>query len=173
GDTIDLRICNGGRVMYILDGDRLAWKHARAPAEPWRQGDFRFTLFQKRCTNEVVKCAVEIAPPIKQRLRVTDNTREFFGVGCARFGNGNSHFSVRFDDIGKKRNQLVAKASHRPVLNVEIETGHELPVATRRDQQRVTDLDRFGQRIVRVAGEDDIDAGNPFRKLAVDIETIV
>jgi hypothetical protein len=49
---------------------------------------------------------------------------------------------------------------HRAVLHVEIDAGDELAVAAAGDQERVPDLQRLGQRVMGVPGQDHVDPGN-------------
>ena len=46
-------------------------------------------------------------------------------------------------------------------------------MAARRDQQRLADPHHVGQRVVRVPGQDHVDALDARGKLAVDVEAVV
>ena len=59
------------------------------------------------------------------------------------------------------------------LADIKIETPDEFPVRPGRQKQRVVDDYRLRQGIMRVPGQDDIDAVNPAGQLAVHVETVM
>jgi hypothetical protein len=69
--------------------------------------------------------------------------------------------------------QRVGEVLDAAVRDLEVEPGDELGRSAGGDQQRASDLHGRGQRVVGMRREDDIDALDLARKLAVDIEAVV
>ena len=83
------------------------------------------------------------------------------------------HFSVGADGVGKDRDQPVAMAFHFSVAHVEIEPRDELAVTAGGDQQCLSNLDDVGQGIMRMSGQDDVDAAHARSELAVQVEAVM
>ncbi len=159
--------------MDVLDRDRGARQHARAPAKSGRERDLGVALLQDRGADQVVERAVESAAPVEQRFRSADHARKLRPKGRPRLGDRRAHLWIGADRVGKKRDQPVAIVLDLHALDVEVEARDELAVAARRDQQRLADPHRLGQRVVGVRGENHVDAGNARGELAVDVEAVV
>ena len=113
-----------------------------------------------RVADQIVERAVEGAATIEQRLAAADHPRQFVRKRRARLGDRRRHLRVRRDGVGEQRNELVAKAGDLHAAHIEIEPRQEFAVAARRDQQGLADPHGFGQRVVRMRGQDHVDAGD-------------
>ncbi len=91
----------------------------------------------------------------------------------AHLADHRRHVGIGLDRIGQHGDEPELVALDAPVAHLEIEPRQELAVAARGDKQGVADLDRRGQRVVRVAGQDHVDALHPAGQLAVDVEAVV
>ena len=171
--AIDRRICDGGLVVDIVQGDVLSRNQRGAPAETGRQRDLRVALLQQGVADQVVEGAVEIAPAVEQRIRPPDNLIRHRPVRRAQPVQHRFHLRIRRDGVAEQGNQPVAEGRDLAVLHVEVEPRQEFTVGAGSDEQGIPDPHRLRQRIVGMAGQDDIDAVDARRQLAVDIEAVV
>ncbi|MDB5627232.1 MAG: hypothetical protein JWR73_3034 [Tardiphaga sp.] len=96
-----------------------------------------------------------------------------FANGARTFSISVVHRGIGFDRVGKHRHQLEADARDLFVLHVDVEARDEFAMRSRRDEHGVADTDQARHRIVRMGGENHVDALDPTRQLAIDIEAIV
>ena len=104
---------------------------------------------------------------------MADHLGQLVQVRRALFVNHGSHFGVGRDDIREDRDQLAAEAHHPAIAHVQIQTGHELAMAAAGDQQGFAHDHGFGQRVMRVAGQDNVNAVDAAGHLAVHVETVM
>ena len=84
-----------------------------------------------------------------------------------------AHVGIGRDRVRQHRDQRVGDVAYAPAVHLDVEPRQELAVRARRDQQRVADAHGLRQRIVRVGGQDDVDALDAGGQLAVDVEAVV
>ena len=160
-------------VVQILDRDVVAGRERGAPPEPRRQGDLSIALLDQRVADEIVPGAVEIAAPVEEALGLADDALEIVSIGRPHLVDLRRHFGIGRDHVGKDRDQPVAHVLEAAVGDVEIEATDELAVRARGDQHRLADHERLGQRVMGMAGEDNIDPLHPACQPAIDVETVV
>ena len=83
------------------------------------------------------------------------------------------HVGVARNGVAQHGHQLEGVVLHPVAADVEVQAAEKLAVRSRGQEKRLADRDHHGQRIVRVSGEDHVDACHPARELAVDVEAIV
>ncbi len=87
--------------------------------------------------------------------------------------NQRGHLGIGRNRIREDRDQPMAETLHALLAHIEIEPRDELAIGPGGDEQRLAHAHRFGQRIMRVRGEDDVDALHAARHLVVDVEAVV
>ncbi len=173
GHAVGGRIGDGGGVVDVLPGHGLAGDQRAAPAEAGRQRDLGVALGQQRVADQVVERAGEGAAAVEQPLGAGEFGAQHGLVGGADALDQRGHGGIGGDGIGQHRDQPVGHVAHAPAVHLHVEARQELAVRARGDQQRVADPHRLGQRIVGVAGEDDVDALDAGGELGVDVEAVV
>ena len=128
---------------------------------------------QQRIADHIVQRAVEIAAPVEQRFGAADRLAQHLLVRRADRLDLRGHLGVGGDRVGEDRDQPVAMAFHLAVAHIEIEPRDELAVAAGGDQQGLADLDHIGKGVMRMAGQDDVDALHARGELAVDVEAVM
>jgi hypothetical protein len=160
-------------AVEVVHGDGLAGQQARAPAEPGRERDLGIAFLEQRPADEVVEGTVEVAAPVQQGVRVSEDARELGLVGAPDLGDYGGHLGIRLNGVGEDRDQAVAIVRDAPVPDIQIEPGEKLAVRARGHQQGPADLEGHRKRVMGVAAQKHVDAFNATRQLAVDVEAVV
>jgi hypothetical protein len=140
----------------------MSWpgQHRRAPAEAGRQGDLGIALADQRVADHVVPGAVEIAAAVEERCRCRSprpsprrRARAVSSISAVISGIGRDH--VRED-----RDQLVTIAHHRAIRTSRSTRETNLPLEPEAIRMVFAHQHRLGQRVMGVARQDHVDAGN-------------
>ena len=83
------------------------------------------------------------------------------------------HFGVRCNHVGKHRDQRTGSVDHPATLNLQINPAKIFAMRSRRQQQRVLDLDGLRYRVMGVACQDHIDARDRRGDLLVDVKAVM
>ena len=167
-------IGDGGGVVDVLPGDGLAGQQRAAPAEARRKRDLGIA----HGAGSASQIRSSSVPPNVPRRNSRVSLRASSVASIASCGARISVISRAMSASGAMASARIGislwlKPVTRPPATSRSRRDTELAVRARSNQQRAADLHRCRQCIVRVPGQDDVDALDPPRHLAVDVEAVV
>ena len=164
-------------VHEMFHGDGVTRQQRCAPAEAGRERDIRALHLDHGVHDQLIESAVKVAAPVECALGDGELLFELGLVRRAHLLDVRRHLGVRFDQVGEDRQQLVAVVGYFAALDLEIQHRQELAVRAGIADQGlagfVRDQRRGGDRIVCVAAQNRIDAGDARGHLQVHVHAVV
>ena len=175
GRAVDGGIGDGGGVVDVVPGDRLARQISVPPQR--KPGDSAISAsrsVEQRIADQVVERAPEGAAAVEQAVGAGKLGRSIASCGArmSRDQRAPSPDRARWHRPapGSARRR---SRSTRPLLTSRSRRDRNLPCEPEAISSVLADPHRLRQRVVRVPGEDHVDALDARRELAVDVEAVV